>query len=109
MTTIALSIPGHRYVPPRGLNAGRFATPLNSMANYVEVRAARGKAVRAEPISALYEQDKVRHVGRFPQLEDQMENFSTAGYMGDKSPDRADATVWALTNLMVDDNDFNSI
>jgi phage terminase large subunit-like protein len=78
-------------------------------ANYVEVRATRGKAVRAEPISALYEQDKVRHVGRFPQLEDQTENFSTAGYMGDKSPDRADAMVWALTNLMVDEDDFDMV
>lgn len=69
---------------------------------YRAVKASRGKAVRAEPISALYEQDMVRHVGRFSELEDQMSNFSTAGYIGDKSPDRVDALVWALTELMLD-------
>lgn len=68
---------------------------------YREVIAARGKAVRAEPVSALYEKNQVRHVGRFPELEDQLSNFSTAGYLGDKSPDRADACVWALTDLML--------
>ncbi len=61
----------------------------DSSVPYIQVSAARGKAVRAEPISALYEKDMVRHVGRFPELENQMENFSTAGYMGDKSPDRS--------------------
>ncbi len=77
---------------------------------YVElVDASRGKAVRAEPVSALYgfqrdgqwEKDRVRHVGEFHELEDQMLNFSTAGYLGDRSPDRADALVWALTDLLV--------
>lgn len=65
------------------------------------ITASRGKHVRAEPVSALYEQGKVRHVGRFPELEDQLTNFSTAGYVGDRSPDRADAAVWALTELML--------
>jgi phage terminase large subunit-like protein len=68
---------------------------------YAPVKASRGKAVRAEPVSALYEKGRVFHAGRFPDLEDQMSNFSTAGYMGDKSPDRADALVWALTELML--------
>lgn len=68
---------------------------------YKSVSASRGKWVRAEPVSALYEQDMVRHVGRFADLEDQMSNFSTAGYLGDKSPDRADALVWAITELML--------
>lgn len=63
--------------------------------------ASRGKHVRAEPVSALYEQGKVRHAGRFPEMEDQMTSFSTAGYMGERSPDRADALVWALTELML--------
>ena len=63
--------------------------------------ASRGKAVRAEPISALYEQSKVRHVGRFLPLEEQMLNMSTAGYVGAKSPDRLDALVWALSDLML--------
>jgi phage terminase large subunit-like protein len=65
------------------------------------VTASRGKAVRAEPVSSLYEQDSVRHVGRFPQLEEQMLNMSAAGYVGAKSPDRLDALVWALTDLML--------
>ena len=75
-------------------------------ASYREVRASRGKAVRAEPISALYEQHKVHHVGSFAKLEDQMCSFtsdfdrSRAGY----SPDRVDALVWALSDLMLDAN-----
>jgi phage terminase large subunit-like protein len=66
---------------------------------FKEVRASRGKVVRAEPVSALYEQGKVHHVGTFPALEDEMIAFTTAGYMGDGSPDRADALVWALTEI----------
>ncbi|MGD0190214.1 MAG: hypothetical protein ABSD74_05700 [Rhizomicrobium sp.] len=65
------------------------------------VTASRGKAVRAEPIAALYEQRRVRHVGAFPALEDQLCAFTTEAYAGDGSPDRADALVWALTELMV--------
>lgn len=65
------------------------------------VNASRGKAVRAEPVSALYEQDMVRHVGTFPALEEQMINMSMAGYVGSKSPDRMDALVWALSELML--------
>jgi phage terminase large subunit-like protein len=65
------------------------------------VSASRGKAVRAEPIAALYEQSRVRHVGAFPELEDQLCAFTTEGYAGEASPDRADALVWALTELMV--------
>ncbi|MEO1948492.1 phage terminase large subunit [Thioclava sp.] len=68
---------------------------------FKEVTASRGKAVRAEPISALYEQGKVHHVGMFPDLEDQMCNFTASGFIGDGSPDRADALVWALTELML--------
>jgi phage terminase large subunit-like protein len=71
-------------------------------AAFKEVVASRGKAVRAEPISALYEQGKVHHVGHFPDLEDQMCNFTASGYVGDGSPDRADALVWALTELMLE-------
>jgi len=66
---------------------------------YKQVTASRGKAVRAEPISALYEQGKVRHVGNFRELEDELAAFSTVGYMGNSSPNRADALVWALTEL----------
>ncbi|GAA5666931.1 hypothetical protein Brsp07_05453 [Brucella sp. NBRC 14130] len=72
-------------------------------AAFKEVVASRGKAVRAEPISALYEQGKVHHVGIFPDLEDQMCNFTASGYVGEGSPDRADALVWAITELMLGD------
>lgn len=74
---------------------------------YKAVHASRGKAIRAEPVSALYEKGLVHHVGAFPILEDQMCAFTsdfdrkTAGY----SPDRMDALVWALTELMVDQPD----
>ena len=66
---------------------------------YKAVSATRGKVVRAEPISALYEQGKVRHAGEFPELEDELVAFSTVGYMGERSPNRADAMIWALTEL----------
>jgi len=65
------------------------------------ITASRGKAVRAEPIAAFYAQGKVCHVGRFPQLEEQMLNMSSAGYVGAKSPDRLDALVWALSEVML--------
>lgn len=71
--------------------------------------ASRGKAVRAEPISALYAADKVRHVGRFPDMEEQLLMFSAAGYLGERSPDRADAMIWALSNLLVEDQDFSGM
>lgn len=75
------------------VQAARPRTPFK------KVTASRGKVVRAEPISTLYEQGKVRHVGYFRELEDELCAFSTAGYTGDKSPNRADAVVWALTEL----------
>ena len=66
---------------------------------YKAVTATRGKVVRAEPYSALYEQGKIRHVGNFPELEDELTAFSTFGYMGEGSPNRADALVWVLAEL----------
>lgn len=66
---------------------------------YGEVKASRGKVVRADPIAALYETGKVFHVGRFPELEDQMVGFTVGGYIGSNSPDRADAAIWGLTHL----------
>ena len=70
--------------------------------NIIEVRASRGKHVRAAPIAALYEQGKAAHVGAFPELEMQMTQMTSAGYQGDGSPDRVDALVWALTELFPD-------
>ena len=75
---------------------------------YAEVKASRGKVVRAEPVSALYEQGHVSHVGAFPDLEDQMANMTAAGYVGEGSPDRADALVWALTDLMLGEGTYDS-
>ena len=65
------------------------------------VNASRGKVVRAEPVAALYEEKKVEHCGRFDLLEEQMQLFSRSGYKGDRSPDRADSAVWAITDLML--------
>ena len=65
------------------------------------VSASRGKVLRAEPVSALYEQGLVHHVGRFAVLEDQLCAFTTAGYRGEGSPDHADALVFAITELML--------
>jgi phage terminase large subunit-like protein len=76
-------------------------------AAYKGVHATKGKAVRAEPVAALYEQGRIHHVGAFPMLEDQMCGFTVdfdrkaMGY----SPDRMDALVWAFTELMVEDNE----
>ena len=63
------------------------------------VTAARGKVVRAEPISALIEMGKIRFAGIFRELEDELIGFTTHGYMGENSPNRADAMVWAFTDL----------
>lgn len=75
------------------IQVSRPRTPFKS------VTASRGKVVRAEPFSALYEQGKVRHVGSFVELEDELGGFSTSGYTGNRSPNRADALIWALAEL----------
>jgi phage terminase large subunit-like protein len=63
------------------------------------VRATRGKWLRAEPVAALYEQGRVKHVGALPALEDEMCDFGRDGLSGGRSPDRLDALVWAVTSL----------
>lgn len=65
---------------------------------FTAVRASRGKFTRAEPIAALYERKRVKHVREFKELEDQMTSWSAK--KGEKSPDRVDALVWGLTYLM---------
>ena len=65
----------------------------------VAVRATRGKWLRAEPVAALYEQGRVKHVGAFPALEDEMCDFGLDGLSSGRSPDRLDALVWAVTSL----------
>jgi phage terminase large subunit-like protein len=69
--------------------------------SYREVVASRGKVARAEPVAALYEQRRVTHVTPFPDLEDQMCSMASDGYCGDGSPDRVDALVWALSDLIM--------
>ncbi len=65
------------------------------------VHATRGKRVRAEPVAALYERGRVRHVGSFTQLEDQLTTYTGLASSRQKSPDRLDALVWALTDLIL--------
>ena len=65
------------------------------------VRATRGKWLRAEPVAALYAQGRVAHVGAFAALEDEMCDFGPNGLSAGRSPDRLDALVWALTELML--------
>jgi phage terminase large subunit-like protein len=67
------------------------------------VRATRRKFLRAEPVAALYERGLVAHVGVWPELEDQMCDFGPGGLSNGASPDRLDALVWALTELMLND------
>jgi len=64
------------------------------------VHASRGKQTRAEPVAAQYEQGRVHHVGPFGKLEDEM----TLWVPGDQSPNRMDALVWALTDLLLSDH-----
>jgi predicted phage terminase large subunit-like protein len=106
----------------RAHNADRIVAEVNNGGDMVEatvrmiepnapftaVRASRGKVIRAEPVAALYEQGRVRHLGAFPQLEDQMCAFTPDAHGDSKlrslgySPDRVDALVWALTDLLVE-------
>lgn len=74
---------------------------------YRAVRANRGKLLRAEPVAALYEQGKVHHVGSHAQLEDEMTRFAPgpSGLSEQNSPDRVDALVWAISELMLRQGD----
>lgn len=72
-------------------------------APFKALHASRGKRTRAEPVAALYEQGKVHHVGSFAALEDQLCTWDANS--GDESPDRLDALVWALTELMLEQRD----
>lgn len=71
----------------------------NPNAAYKAVTASRGKVVRAEPASALHETGKIKFVGDFPELEDELTSFTTTGYTGARSPNRADWFVWGITEL----------
>jgi phage terminase large subunit-like protein len=100
----------HRYNADRivaernfgGSMVGHVIRSADPLASFKEVSASRGKIVRAEPIAALYEQGRVSHVGEFSEMEDQLCNMTGAGFIGEGSPDRADALVWALSELMLE-------
>jgi predicted phage terminase large subunit-like protein len=95
-----------RIVAERNNGGAMVEATIRMVDNNIPVTtvwASRGKIARTEPVSALYEQGRVHHVGSFPALEDQMSGFTSdfdrqrAGF----SPDRVDALVWALTELLV--------
>lgn len=75
------------------------ANKLGTRVNFKMVTASRNKVQRAEPFSVLYTEGKIRHVGLFPMLEDELCAFSTSGYTGPRSPNRADALMWGLAEL----------
>lgn len=75
---------------------------IDPLVPYRSVHASKGKVARAEPVAALYEQGRVKHARGLGALEDQMCQMTTAGYAGKGSPDRVDALVWALHDLMVE-------
>lgn len=83
------------YVASLGQNA--------QMLPFRKVHASRGKAIRAEPVAALYEQGLVHHIGSFPELEEEMTTWVPGAGM--KSPDRMDALVWAITDMVVQPRD----
>ena len=69
------------------------------------VHASKGKTVRAEPICMLYQQGRIKHVGHLPDLEEQLTAFTPTGYAREGSPDRGDAAVWALSELLLNVRD----
>lgn len=82
---------------------GAMIAQSGGMVPVRQVRATRGKWVRAEPVAALYARGRVRHAEPFPELEDEMCAFGADGVADGHSPDRVDALVWAITDLMLDD------
>jgi phage terminase large subunit-like protein len=95
----------NRIVAEQNFGGAMVESTIRTVEPNVPIRmvvASRGKQLRAEPIAALYEQHRVHHVGEFPQLEDQMTGWDPAE--SGPSPDRVDALVWALTDLMTQHN-----
>lgn len=76
-------------------------------ARVVMVTASRGKQVRAEPVAALYDQNRARHREQFPLMEAEMLMTTPAGYQGEESPNRMDALVWAVTELKLSGPNYN--
>jgi phage terminase large subunit-like protein len=93
-----------RLVAERNFGGAMVASIIRTVDKsvaYKEVTASRGKSARAEPVAALYEQGRVGHARGLHGLEDQMTLMTSAGYAGEGSPDRLDAAVWGLTEVML--------
>ncbi len=85
-----------------GLMVGEVLRQIDPLVPLKSVHASRGKVARAEPVAALYEQGRVGHVAGLDMLEDQMCKMTARGFDGSGSPDRVDALVWALHELMIE-------
>lgn len=95
-------LPADFAVAERNFGGEMCRSTIKNVDNSINVKmvtASRGKQVRAEPIAALYEQGRVKHVVPLPELEDQLCQMTTQGWEGVGSPDRLDALVWVLTEL----------
>lgn len=93
-----------RLVAERNFGGAMVASVIRTADRSVafkEVTASRGKTARAEPVAALYEQGRVSHVRGLAALEDQMTLMTMSGFAGEGSPDKVDALVWALTEVML--------
>ena len=95
-----------RVVAEKNMGGDMVETVLRGAEVHLPVRlvsASRGKIARAEPVAALFEKGRARFAGAFPELEDELAGLTSGGgYEGPgRSPDRADAMVWALTELML--------
>ena len=100
-----------RVIAERNFGGAMVEHTVRSVDNnisYSEVVASRGKVQRAEPVAALYERGMISHVARdMIALEDQMCEMATDGFMGEGSPDRVDALVWALSELLVSGSQYD--
>jgi len=84
-----------------GQLVGEVIHQIDPMVPYKSVYASRGKIARAEPVAALYTQGRIHHCPGLKDLEAQMRLMTSAGFQGQGSPDRADALVWAIHELMI--------
>ena len=75
---------------------------IDPLVPFRAVHASKGKAARAEPVAALYEQGRILHVRGLQELEQQMAQMTVRGYLGRGSPDRVDALVWAVQDALLD-------
>lgn len=101
---LARTLKADRIVAEKNFGGAMVESILRSADTRLPIRmvtASRGKVARAEPVAALYERGHVHHVGHFPELEEQLTMTTTSGFQGGGSPDRLDALVWALSDLML--------